>query len=107
MEKKPRIERIQSAEINEAELARQREIITENLPEFKSVLVIGIRDEATDKPRNFASCSMGELELAEALLNMMIAHPQTARPICSAAFKYVNMSRDMLKDKSEGGGKDE
>lgn len=99
MEKKPKIERLQDSVLTETEVSRQKELIVEALPEFKSIFIIARRPANSDKTRNFASCSMDEIELYDAILNLMIAEPQTARPICSAALKYVNLCEKMMKSK--------
>lgn len=65
---------------NDNSVAHQRELVAEALPELEQFIIIGRRDKGSEKPRNFASCSFPELDLANAIANFLIGHPEAIKP---------------------------
>lgn len=58
----------------------QRQLVAEALPELEQFIIIGRRSSNSDKMLNFASCSFADDELANAIANFILAHPQCAMP---------------------------
>lgn len=78
---------------NDNSVDNQRKLVAEALPELESFIIIGRRAEGSAKYRNFASCSFPEHELANAIANFLIGHPQSIMPFVigvSAACQYMD-----------------
>lgn len=65
---------------NDYSVDHQRQLVAEALPELQQFIIIGRRNSNSGKMLNFASCSFADAELANAIANFIIAHPQSAMP---------------------------
>lgn len=75
---------------NDSSIDHQRKLVAEALPELESFIIIGRRAEDSSKYRNFASCSFTEHDLANAVANFLLGHPQAIKP-------FVIGARDALR----------
>lgn len=83
---------------NDSSVAHQRKLVAEALPELEQFIIIGRRAEDSEKPRNFASCSFPEHDLANAVANFLIGHPQAIMPFVIGAREALSYMAIFAKD---------
>lgn len=84
---------------NDSSVAHQRKLVAEALPELEQfIIIIGRRAEGSEKLRNFASCSFSEHDLANAVANFLIGHPQAIMPFVIGARDAIRYMSQIAKN---------
>lgn len=81
---------------NDYSLEHQRQLVAEALPELEAFIIIGQRPNGCGKMRNFASCSFLPDDLASAIANFLMAHPDCAIPFINGCDTFVNAIKSRI-----------
>ncbi|MDE5988930.1 MAG: hypothetical protein K2H17_05995 [Duncaniella sp.] len=83
---------------NDSSVDHQRKLVAEALPELEQFIIIGRRAEGSEKLRNFASCSFSEPDLANAVANFLIGHPQAIKPFVIGSRAAIHHMAQVAKN---------